>query len=223
MIARCGNPKESSFINYGGRGIKVCDKWRLSFIDFMNDMPGYADGLEIDRINTNGNYEPGNCLWVTNKENTRNRRNTRYCYVDGITKPIGEWADEFGIQSRVIRDRIASGWSTETAVRTPVRKKVAMSDNYKRPSYLTPPEYNEDRFDDDDRSGGFGHHDRDDDGPDLFDDEDDGLDLDDYGLRFNPHGDDDDFESLDDEPLDYDSGPHEEDFEDDDDDLESEG
>lgn len=73
MTKRCRDPKAKSYNCYGGRGIKVCDKW-LTFTNFYADMGTRPEGHEIDRINNDGNYEPGNCRWVTPKVNANNRR-----------------------------------------------------------------------------------------------------------------------------------------------------
>lgn len=76
MIQRCLNKNRKKYPNYGGRGIKVCDRWRLSFIDFLADMGRKPSPKHsLDRINNDGNYEPGNCKWSTNKEQSNNRRN----------------------------------------------------------------------------------------------------------------------------------------------------
>jgi hypothetical protein len=75
MKQRCGNPKNPDYSNYGGRGIKVCDTWRDSFETFMGDMgPTWQRGLTVDRIDSNGNYEPGNCRWVPMSEQWKTRR-----------------------------------------------------------------------------------------------------------------------------------------------------
>ncbi len=76
MIDRCDNPNRDSFYNYGGRGIKVCERW-YKFENFIEDMGIPKEGLTIDRINNDGNYEPGNCRWVTIQENLKNRRKRR--------------------------------------------------------------------------------------------------------------------------------------------------
>jgi hypothetical protein len=74
MKARCLNPKDSHFAHYGGRGITVCERWRQSFAAFRDDMGPRPEGLEIDRINNDGNYEPGNCRWTTRSVQATNRR-----------------------------------------------------------------------------------------------------------------------------------------------------
>ncbi len=76
MIQRCNNPNVPSYHYYGGRGIKVCDRWQKSFTAFYEDMGVRPEGLELDRINNNGNYEPSNCRWITHAENNRNKSNT---------------------------------------------------------------------------------------------------------------------------------------------------
>jgi len=82
MIQRCENPKQRHYQYYGGRGISVCEAWH-DFQTFWNDMrDGYKDGLQIDRIDNNGNYEPGNCRWTTRSENMCNTRRARTAYVD---------------------------------------------------------------------------------------------------------------------------------------------
>jgi hypothetical protein len=124
MVMRCTNPSvgEKTFALYGGRGIKVCDRWR-TFANFFADMGTAEDGMTLDRINSDGDYEPSNCRWATMKEQQNNRCNTRHLTVNGETKTVGQWADVSGLKTSQINARLAKGWTAERALSTPIRFK----------------------------------------------------------------------------------------------------
>lgn len=126
MIQRCTNMNRSDYKRYGGRGITVCDEWKDSFQAF-NDWAvsnGYADDLTLDRIDSNGNYEPQNCRWATYKEQGNNKRSNRLLTYNGETHTIAEWADIVGIKSSIIYQRInCYKWSVERALTQEVRKR----------------------------------------------------------------------------------------------------
>lgn len=107
---RCLNKNNKDYKNYGGRGIKICNEWlnkENGFINFYNWAieNGYKEGLTIDRINNNGNYEPNNCRWVTNKEQQRNTRNNVFLTYNGETHCLSEWAEILGLTDSCIKGR----------------------------------------------------------------------------------------------------------------------
>ena len=97
MKQRCQNPKCKAYGNYGARGIMVCEEWQ-QFEPFLAWAlkNGYEKGLDLDRKDNDGNYEPSNCRWITRRENTNNRRNTVTINVDGLELPDTEWAEKIG-------------------------------------------------------------------------------------------------------------------------------
>lgn len=106
---RCMNPRCKPYKNYGGRGIMVCPEWENfeTFLEWsLNN--GYRAGLDIDRINNNGNYEPSNCRWVTRRENLNNRRNTIFIKVGDEILPDTVWAERLGIDRALIKYWIRS-------------------------------------------------------------------------------------------------------------------
>ena len=121
MIQRCTNHKHKYYNIYGGRGITVCDRW-LKFENFLEDMGECPPGLTLERRNNNKGYSPSNCYWATWKQQQRNRRNNRPITHNGKTQLLIEWAEETGIDRKTITARLKRGWSTERALKTPVRK-----------------------------------------------------------------------------------------------------
>ncbi len=116
MIRRCRNKKRNDWHLYGGRGIKVCDRWKDP-VKFIEDMlPSWKPGLTIERIDVNGNYDPGNCRWATVKEQARNKRNNRIITIGEKSKCISEWAEFMNIPNSRIEARIKRGWSESEAV-----------------------------------------------------------------------------------------------------------
>lgn len=124
MINRCYRENYPHYKSYGGRGIKVCDEWKNNFIEFKNWAlkNGYKEGLSLDRINFNGNYEPTNCRWITMFEQASNKRNNLCYTIDGIKKTQTEWCRYYNIPVTNVRRRLSSGWAIEKALTTPIRK-----------------------------------------------------------------------------------------------------
>ena len=105
MLRRCNDKNASQFKYYGGRGIKVCDRWN-SFENFYADMGEKPDGLTIERIDNDGNYCPQNCKWATKEEQMRNRRNTLFVTYNDKTKTLKEWAKDLGIKYSILWKRL---------------------------------------------------------------------------------------------------------------------
>lgn len=124
MIARCNQPSSTGYKNYGGRGIKVCYRWR-DFTAFYKDMGDRPDGGSLDRIDVNGNYCPENCRWATFKEQQNNRTNNRLVEVEGQIKTLQQWSDSTGLNCKTIETRLRKGWSDKRAVTTPVDTRYA--------------------------------------------------------------------------------------------------
>jgi hypothetical protein len=119
MRQRCSNPSDRSYCDYGGRGIRVCDRWADSFENFLADMGEAPKGMQIDRINNDGPYAPDNCRWTTPKRNSRNRRSNVYVEHNGVTRTVAEWAEVTGLERKTLEYRIRSGWPAEKALSTP--------------------------------------------------------------------------------------------------------
>lgn len=118
MIARCHNPNDWSYDRYGARGITVCERWRESFEAYLEDV-GHSPGPEysLDRKDNNEGYHPGNVRWATSEEQSRNRRTNRTITLDGESKLITEWAEEYGIKPATLWARLkVHGWSLEEAL-----------------------------------------------------------------------------------------------------------
>ena len=119
MLSRCRNPNASQYEKYGGRGITVCERWS-TFENFYADMGDPPPRHSIERIDVNGNYEPGNCRWATDKEQANNRRNTRFYEVGGQRMTISDVAAQAGMPAQIIAGRMTSGWTIERAISTPI-------------------------------------------------------------------------------------------------------
>lgn len=130
MKKRCLNKNDARYKDYGGRGIKICKEWLLSFDNFADwaKSNGYKDDLTIERIDVNGDYEPGNCKWITLKQQARNKRDTIRVTYRGVKKPLIEWCEELGLDYDTIHDRIfARNWKVEKAFETLSQRENSFS------------------------------------------------------------------------------------------------
>lgn len=125
MRDRCELPNNPQYCNYGGRGIRVCERWR-KFENFLADM-GESPSLKhsIDRFpDNNGNYEPGNCRWATKKEQANNKRTNVFVTFNGETKTVSQWAEGLGWKTNTLIYRLKRGWTIERALRQKIQKRT---------------------------------------------------------------------------------------------------
>jgi hypothetical protein len=117
MIWRCHNPNSVNYHIYGGRGIRVCDEWRASSLAFLRwaASSGYVTGLQIDRINNDGNYEPSNCRWATRSQNCQNRRKASASKFKGVRRIAGSLQRPW--QARVLKKHVGVYATEEEAAR----------------------------------------------------------------------------------------------------------
>jgi len=124
MKRRCLDPNNIGYKRYGGRGIKVCQKWLHSFEAFFADMGACPSAKHsIDRIDNDGDYRPENCRWATPSEQSRNRRHNRLITAWGRTQALVAWSQETGLNPMTIASRLRKGWLPEAALGTPLLRK----------------------------------------------------------------------------------------------------
>lgn len=126
MKQRCYYKKAIKYKNYGGRGIQVCDEWRndpKAFCDWAI-ANGWEKGLSLDRIDNDGNYEPANCRWISQKEQCNNRGNNVLLTHDGQIHTIPEWSKLTGLSETTIRGRVASGWGHDKVLTVQTKERM---------------------------------------------------------------------------------------------------
>jgi len=133
MLQRCNNPKSDNYRYYGGRGITVCKEWHNfeAFYEWATSN-GYADDLEIDRIDNDGPYSSVNCRWITRKENIRNTRTNHFVKIGNEIKTIAEWAEVSGIRPGTILQRIVKGKSGHELI-VPVNRSTTKNKEERKP------------------------------------------------------------------------------------------
>lgn len=125
MRKRCENPRNAAYVDYGGRGIAVCERWSdyPKFLEDVGRKPSPEHTLE--RIRVNEGYKPDNVRWATRVEQARNRRNTYYIECDGVRRSLAEWSEKTGLKNTTIRARLRSGWTEKEALFTPNSRIIA--------------------------------------------------------------------------------------------------
>lgn len=124
---RCLNKNNNRYERYGGRGIKVCDRWLESVEHFVSDMgPRPSSKHSIERIDIDGNYEPGNCVWATLEQQAKNRSNNTQITINGVTKNIQQWSADTGVCRTVILKRMRRGLSGEDLIKKHQRTLITV-------------------------------------------------------------------------------------------------
>jgi hypothetical protein len=115
MVSRCTNKSHKNYSHYGGRGITICEHWR-KFENFLADMGEKPKGLTLERIDNDGNYEPGNCRWATQAEQSRNHSRNHNITLFGITLCLSDWAKWCGVNKSTVYARLSRGKTYEEAL-----------------------------------------------------------------------------------------------------------
>lgn len=122
MIQRCYDKNTKAYPNYGGRGIKICDRWLEAdgqgFLNFLADMgprPGYKRA-SVDRVDNDGDYCPENCRWATNQIQCNNRRTCKMFTIDGVTKTMADWERHYGLKPKTLKVLLGRGYSIVQAI-----------------------------------------------------------------------------------------------------------
>ena len=124
LKTRCYNQRDEHYARYGARGIRVCERWRRSFKNFLADMGERPDGMTVERIDNDGHYEPDNCRWATPEEQSNNRQVTRLLTFNGKTQSISMWAREVHMSYNTLFHRVVHrNWGTEKALTEPIHLK----------------------------------------------------------------------------------------------------
>lgn len=123
MKVRGASDDPQYYDSYKGRGIDVCDRWKDSFENFLEDMGPRPIGMTLDRRDNNKGYSPENCRWATDEEQGNNKRGNVLLEIDGVIKTVSQWSRVSGISKTVIRSRMKKGWSDCDAVFTPLMKR----------------------------------------------------------------------------------------------------
>lgn len=127
MRYRCCKPTKSNYEFYGGRGIKVCERW-MTFENFYEDMGDPPPGCTLDRIDTDGHYEPGNCRWATRKEQANNTRRNVLLTLAGRTQTLTQWSEEVGLKVGTLWSRVfIKKWSVEKSLTVPGTHKKQLT------------------------------------------------------------------------------------------------
>ena len=123
LKGRCLNPKNHKYPNYGGRGIKVCDRWENSFENFLADMGEKPSASHsIERVDNNGDYTPENCIWGTASQQANNKTSSVFMEHNGVTLTQSQWSIKLGGSDKLVLKRLKRGWSKEKALSTPCDK-----------------------------------------------------------------------------------------------------
>lgn len=122
MLQRCYDEKSIAYKSYGGRGIKVCDRWKDPQL-FQDDMGPRPEGMTLERKDVNKDYSPDNCVWASKKDQARNRRNNVIVEFNGKVACMSEHAEDHALSASTVGRRIKRGWSIEKALLTKSTKR----------------------------------------------------------------------------------------------------